>query len=153
MVIAFCGHSHFERTSSLEATLTNFLISTVGNNSVEFLLGGYGEFDDFAYSVCQKYKKINPRATLIFVTPYQENGYLKKRIGDRGDKYDCVEYPQIEDKLPKFAIKHRNRYMVERADYVIAFVSHKWGGAYNTFVYAEKKGKRIFNLAQIRDLS
>ena len=37
--------------------------------------------------------------------------------------------------------------MVKKADYVVAYVSHRWGGAYTTYKYAQRKGKEIFNLA------
>jgi len=40
-------------------------------------------------------------------------------------------------------------YMVEMADYVVAYVSHDWGGAYNTYKHAKRKGKEIFNLANL----
>ena len=45
-------------------------------------------------------------------------------------------------------IAYRNKYMVEKADVVIAYVMHDFGGAYATYTYAKRKGKAIFNLAQ-----
>ena len=42
----------------------------------------------------------------------------------------------------------RNRWMVEQADYVIAMVERKEGGAYATLQYAQKKKKKIINLAE-----
>ena len=33
------------------------------------------------------------------------------------------------------------------ADYIVAYVSHGWGGAYSTYNYARRKGKTIINLA------
>jgi hypothetical protein len=41
--------------------------------------------------------------------------------------------------------------MMEKADYVIAYVSHNWGGAYTTYKYAKRKGKEIFNLAKMEE--
>ncbi len=63
--------------------------------------------------------------------------------------YDSVVYPGIEDKPPKFAITYRNRYMIDKADLVIAYINHEWGGAYKTYSYAKRKGKRIINLGKI----
>lgn len=63
--------------------------------------------------------------------------------------YDSIVYPQIEDKPLRFAISYRNRWMVKGADLVVAYVNHKWGGAYKTYAYAIKLGKMIFNLAEI----
>ena len=56
-------------------------------------------------------------------------------------------YPEIENKPKRYAITYRNRYMAEKADYVIAYVSHGWGGAYATYMYAKRREKEIFNLA------
>ena len=47
----------------------------------------------------------------------------------------------------KLAIIYRNRYMVDEANYVIAYVSHKFGGAYATYQYAKRKKKEIYNVA------
>ena len=63
------------------------------------------------------------------------------------DKYDEIIYPEIENKPLRFAISYRNQWMMQKADIVIAFVEHDWGGAYKTYQYAKRKGKRIFNLA------
>lgn len=37
--------------------------------------------------------------------------------------------------------------MVEKADYVVACVSHDWGDAYTAYKHAKRNGKAIFNLA------
>ena len=57
-------------------------------------------------------------------------------------------YPEIEDKPKRYAILYRNKYMVEKADYVVAYVSRNWGGAYQTYKHAKRRGKLIFNLAK-----
>ena len=62
--------------------------------------------------------------------------------------YDLILYPELENKPKRYAITYRNRYMVEVADYIIAYVTHDWGGAYATYQHAKKKGKTVFNLAK-----
>ena len=47
----------------------------------------------------------------------------------------------------KAAIPLRNRWMVNQSDFVIAYVSRRFGGAYTTYQYAQKLGKPIINLA------
>ncbi|MBR0425166.1 MAG: hypothetical protein IJK01_03485 [Clostridia bacterium] len=37
----------------------------------------------------------------------------------------------------------RNERMIDRSDVVIAYVSHSFGGAYQTLCYAQRKQKRI----------
>jgi uncharacterized phage-like protein YoqJ len=111
-------------------------------------LGGYGGFDDFAYDCCKKYKQTHPGISLVFVTPYLTEAYQKDHLQNQEKRFDYILYPEIENRLPKYAIVYRNKYMVEKADVVIAYVLHDFGGAYATYTYAKRKGKEIFNLAQ-----
>ncbi len=37
--------------------------------------------------------------------------------------------------------------MLERADYVIAYVTHSWGGAAKCTGIAQRKGKRVIPIA------
>ena len=66
-------------------------------------------------------------------------------------RYDSILYLEIEDKPKRYAITYRNKYMVETADYVVAYVSHDWGGAYTAYKHAQRKGKKIFNLANFQE--
>ena len=64
-----------------------------------------------------------------------------------GAEYDGIVYPPLENVPPRYAILHRNRYMVERADLVIACITRSRGGAYQTYLHARRKGKTMINLA------
>ena len=147
MIVTFCGHAQFSESAEYEQRLLDFLEEKVGDESAEMYLGGYGNFDRFAYDCCKKYKQLHPRVSLVFVTPYLTVEYQKNHLEDRKERYDSILYPEIENKPPKLAILYRNRYMVEKADVVVAYVAHDWGGAYTTYRYAQRKGKMIFNLA------
>jgi uncharacterized phage-like protein YoqJ len=140
MIVTFFGHSDFKENDEFEKIILDLLEEKIGDNVAEIYLGGYGNFDAFAYKCCKKYKQNHLNVSLVFVTPYLnfENSNLM---------YDYVIYPEIEDKPLRFAITYRNRYMVEKADLVIAYVEHDWGGAYATYKHAKRKGKEIFNLA------
>ena len=119
--------------------------SEILSDDVEFYLGGYGAFDEFVYRTAIIYKKTHPKARLILITPY-----LDKKIPEP-NFYDYILYPEIESVPKRFAIIRRNKYMMEKADLVIAYVSRSWGGAYESYVYAEKKGKRTINFAETSD--
>ena len=43
-------------------------------------------------------------------------------------------------------ISHRNRWMLDASDCVVAYVTHSWGGATQFTEQAEKKGKRVIRL-------
>ena len=63
--------------------------------------------------------------------------------------YDYSLYPPIEKTPLKFAISKRNKWIVNEADLIIAYVSRNYGGAYSALKYAEKLKKKIINLAKI----
>lgn len=151
MIVTFCGHAHFSKTEECEQKLLSFLEEKVGDRSADMYLGGYGGFDGFAYDCCKKYKETHPNVSLVFVTPYLTAEYQKNHLSYQKTRYDLILYPEIEDKPLRFAIFYRNRYMVEKADYVVAYVSHSFGGAYTTYKHAKRKGKMIFNLADFEE--
>lgn len=148
MIVTFCGHDHFPKLEKHEERILAFLEEKVGKQPADMYLGGYGGFDQFAYECCKKYQKTHPNISLVFVTPYLMSDYQHNHLRFQKTMYDSVLYPEIENKPKRYAILYRNKYMVEKADYVIAYVSHNWGGAYSTYQYAKRKGKNIFNLAQ-----
>ncbi len=143
MIVTFCGHSDFFESNKYENLLQDTLEREIGTCSAEMYLGGYGGFDNFAYTCCKKFQRQHSKISLVFITPYLE----VDPISEHG--YDSVIYPGLEDKPPRYAISYRNKYMVEKADLVIAYINRDWGGAYKTYSYAKKKGKKIINLAEI----
>ncbi|MBQ8416126.1 MAG: hypothetical protein IJX13_04405 [Clostridia bacterium] len=151
MIVTFCGHSHFSKSEEYEQKILSFFGDKVGNQPADMYLGGYGDFDNFAYSCCKKYKETHPDISLVFVTPYLTVEYQRNHLDYQQTRYDSILYPEIEDKPPRFAISYRNKYMVEKADYVVAYVDHDWGGAYTTYKHAKRKGKEILNLANFEE--
>lgn len=151
MIVTFCGHASFSKSNEHEQKVLAFLEEKIGNEPADMFLGGYGSFDDFAYDCCKKYKATHPNVSLVFVTPYLTVEYQKNHLEYLKMRYDSIIYPAIENKPLKFAISHRNKYMVEKADYVVACVSHNWGGAYSTYKHAKRKGKEILNLANFEN--
>ena len=143
MIITFCGHSSFIKSDEHEWKMLSLFKKAADSRPVQLYLGGYGSFDSFSYQCGRKYKEAHPNVTLVLVTPY-----LTLRSNQNAG-YDTVLYPPIEHVPPKFAISYRNRFMVEQADCVIAYIEHSWGGAYQTYQYAKRKGKTIFNLAEL----
>ena len=86
---------------------------------------------------------------MVFVTPYITEAQQKKtkalmKLG----LYDSVIYPPIESVPFKFAINKRNEWMVDQSDFIIAYVCHSYGGAYQSLNYARRRGKQIVNLAE-----
>ena len=128
--------------------MLTILTEKIGDQNAELLIGGYGSFDAFARECGRTYQKTHPNTKLIFVTPYMTPNDEKIYSYDQKALYDAIVYPPLEHVPPRFAILKRNEWMVDRADLVIAYVRHSWGGARKALDHAEKAQKEIFNLAE-----
>lgn len=144
MVIAFCGHSDYIRTHQDERLVLEILEKIVGNKPCEFFLGEYGNFDRFAYYCAKKFKHMHPNSRLILIIPY-----INKKTDISEQLFDECIYPQLEHVPPKYAISHRNRWIAEQADIIIAYITHEYGGAYAMYCHAKRKRKAIYNIAPL----
>lgn len=61
MVVAFCGHSDYVENGNDEEIVIELLERIAVGTEIEFFLGGYGSFDDFAYKCA---KRFTPRQGL-----------------------------------------------------------------------------------------
>ena len=147
MVIAFCGHSKYIRRSEDEKKVLEILKNRVGDTKSEFFLGEYGNFDSFAYDCSKKFKKNHPDAKLVLITPYLAVESQKNQIDHNKDRFDLVIYPELENIPRRYAILHRNKWIVKQADIIIAYITHEYGGAYTTYRYAKRNHKEIYNIA------
>ena len=145
MVVTFCVHAQFDGTDEYRVKILSILNEIVKDSPVDMYLGGYGEFDSFVYDCCVKYKQMHSDVSIYYITPYMNDEYIKRQTYLQKE-YDGVIYPEIEGVPPRLAITYRNKWMVDSADVVIAYIEHDWGGAYKTYLYAKKKGKIIFNI-------
>lgn len=150
MIITFCGHSKIARIEGLREKMFSAIEDAAKGDPVTFYLGGYGDFDGIAHDACLLYKAEHPASRLIFVTPYIDETYLKNRECSLR-RYDEILYPEMERVPRRFSISKRNEWMVRHADYLIAFILHGWGGAAQTFRYAQTRKKPYVNLGNDRD--
>ena len=141
MIVTFCGHREIAQTTEVEEWLQTVIRGLIEQGATTFYLGGYGAFDGLAASVLRKEKKNHPWIELILVL-----AYLNGRQDAAG--YDGSVYPELEKIPRRFAILHRNRWMVQSADVVVAYVLHDWGGAATTLRYAKQKRKRIISYSE-----
>ncbi len=139
--VTFCGHGSLSVSehSFLAEKLYYEIENLIKNGADKFLLGGYGSFDRLCAETVKKLKEIYPHITSILVIPYLNKKY-------NTDICDYTIYPPIEKTPPKFAISKRNEYMVEQSDFVIAYVTHSFGGAATTLDYARRKKKTILRI-------
>jgi len=115
----------------------------------EFVVGQYGNFDRLVIRALSQVKRAHPDITLMLMTPY----YPVNRKVDLPEAFDALFYPPDLETVPKrLAIVRANRYMVERSDFLIAYVWHPASNARELLEYAgtgKRKGKiHITNLAE-----
>ena len=146
----FSGHREVHQPD-MEAQLDaeiEMLLQT--DNEFLFLTGGMGQFDDMGAGAVRAAKRRHPKKciTLALVLPYMLNR-LNTDKAYYQSHYDQIIIPEeSETAYYKAAIRRRNRWMVDRADIVIAYICRDFGGALATVRYAQKQGKPVVNLSE-----
>ena len=145
--VAFFGHRRIDRLREIEERLVPILKELILTKEyVEFYIGRNGEFDEFVASIIKRVQKQLDRgnSALILTLPY-----TVRDIEYYADYYNEIVIPDAIGRAhPKAAITLRNRWMVDTADLVIAYIDHEQGGAYTAVKYArEKNNKKVINLA------
>jgi uncharacterized phage-like protein YoqJ len=136
MIVTFCGHSDVYQPDAVKNWLRVVVSHLIEAGAETFYLGGYGSFDSLAATVVREKKALYPEIESVLVIPYLDKGWDH-------DRYDSSIYPGLENVPPRFTISKRNQWMVNEADVVVAYVTHSWGGASKTLVYARRKKKEI----------
>ena len=123
----------------------------------EFVVGQYGSFDRLVIRALSQAKRAHPDITLMLMTPY----YPVNRKVDLPEEFDALFYPPDLETVPKrLAIIRANRYMVERSDFLIAYVRHPASNAKELLEYGlvqrpaqyAWKSRLYFRLSQVRVL-
>ncbi len=109
-----------------------------------FYVGTQGNFDRMVYAVLTEL-----RGRYRHIKVYRVLAYMLKLSDIASDRsvLDDTIFPEgIEKVHPRYAIPHRNNWMIGRSDYVIACVAHPFGGAYQSVERARKKGIEIIGI-------
>ncbi len=136
MTATFCGHSSVEQKNDIKVWLYHVIDDLIQQGCTQFYLGGYGDFDNIAASVLYDIKSNQEVITSTLVLPYPD------RKTDT-HLYDGTLYPPLENVPKRYAILKRNQWMVNNSDIVVTYITHDWGGAYQTYKYAVKKNKTV----------
>ncbi|MBQ6706885.1 MAG: hypothetical protein IJN07_05210 [Clostridia bacterium] len=121
----------------------------LGYGVTEFVVGNYGAFDRMAARAVIAAKTRHPHISLLMLLPY----HPAERPVKPPPGFDNTYYPLGMENVPRrLAIVCANRYMVNRADYLIAFVRYTASNARNLLEYAQSTKKaqqlHITNLAK-----
>ena len=131
--VTFCGHRQVAEQGAVRAWLDALLPELYAQGARRFYLGGYGDFDSLAASAVLALRERHADVEAVLVKPYMSGG-PEPRPGME------TVYPPLESVPPCFAIARRNRWMVENADCVVAYVLASYGGASATLHHARARG-------------
>lgn len=147
----FAGHRQTRALGAaqkLYAVLEDLLAT---DTAFLFYTGGSGEFDELCATAVRRARHEHPE---LHIRLYLVLPYMMKSLNDNRAYYesafDGLFVPaELMGVHYKSAIKQRNRWMVDRADVLIACVFRPFGSAYETLQYAKARpGMRIVNLAE-----
>ena len=149
-ICAFFGHRDSPTGPAIENIVENVVRALIEKGVNEFFVCNEGNFDWISRLVMTKLKEeYGHRIYVSFVCAYNPSHLSKTKQNWLSERYE-IEYPaEASTGHPKFSISRRNKYIAERAVYVVCFINRKNGGAYNAVKIATKLGKKIINIADI----
>ena len=135
---------HHDCLDAIKPKLREIIVDLIKNHAVDhFYVGQQGNFDAIVRSVLRELVLIYPHITYAVVL---ERMPLKRSEVDNQDYSDTILPEGIETIHPRFAISWRNKWMIERSDYVVAYVTHSWGGATQFSEMAKRQKKVVIKL-------
>ena len=139
----FCGHS--DAGEEILPVLKDAISGMITGGVDCFYVGRNGNFDRMALLLLREFKGQYPNISYYVVLSYmpgKKEAYIF---------YEDTEtlYPDDLEGVPlRYGIAHRNRWMVEHSQHIIAYVTHGWGGTAATLKAAQNRKlqiKQIFN--------
>lgn len=135
----FFGHR--DCPSNIRERLREEIERLISHQQVNtFYVGTQGAFDRMAYAVLKELRNKYPSFKVYRVLAYMP------KPGDI-DTADTILPEGIEKVHPRYAIICRNNWMINRSDYVIAYVNRTFGGAYKAVERAKQRDKVILSIA------
>ncbi|MBQ2719143.1 MAG: hypothetical protein IJF73_03650 [Clostridia bacterium] len=151
MTVGFVGHAFISEEERVKARVKEELCRHAeGVGERICYLGGYGAFDELCARACRELKQERGGIELVYVAPYMSSAAQAKiREMEENGLYDTSVYPPLERVPLRLAVLRRNEWLVTRADLIIAYVEHRYGGAYRSLRMAEQRKKRILNIGNL----
>lgn len=140
LACTFFGHR--DCPSDLKPLLKYVILDLIATHGVDiFYVGHQGGFDSLVRGVLreleQEYSDVHYAVVLA---------YAPSKHPTLGDTSDTMLPEGIELVHPCYAISWRNNWMLQQSDFVVAYVSHSWGGAARYVKKAIRSGKTVINL-------
>ena len=136
----FFGHRDCPET--IKPRLREVLIDLTTSHGVDmFYVGNQGQFDAYVHSELKKLKKEYPQINYAVVL-----AYMPGKKTEYEDYSDTMLPEGIEAIHPHYAISWRNNWMLKQSDFVVTYITHTWGGAYQHAEKAKRQKKRLVNI-------
>ena len=136
----FFGHRDCPDT--IKPKLKEVLIELIMEQNVNaFYVGNQGRFDTLVRSILRELKEEYPHINYAVVLAY----FPKENRRDE-DYSDTIIPDGIENVPPRFTISYRNNWMLNQSDYVVTYITHSYGGAYQFAKKATNQNKTLINL-------
>lgn len=143
MVCSFFGHRDVPK--SVYTTLVSVIEDLIEKHGdIRFMVGHQGSFDSMVLKALRACKKNHPELRYEVVLAY---------LPGARDEYENYESSEtvlargIENTPKRYAIVHRNRWMIKESEIVVCYITRSWGGAAQFVEYARRQKKQIINLA------
>ena len=136
----FFGHRNCSET--IKPKLRETIVDLIHNHGVDmFYVGNQGQFDAYVHSALKAVKQEYPQIRYAVVL-----AYMPGKATEYDDYSDTMLPEGIEAVLPRFAISWRNDWMLRQSEYVITYITHTWGGAYQYAEKAKRQKKITINI-------
>ncbi len=140
MNCTFFGHR--DTPASIKPLLRQVIMDLMEHHGVtQFYVGNQGNFDTMARSLLAELAQTYPIRYDVVLA------YLQKKNDPSIDGSHSLLPDGFESVPPRFAIDHRNRWMLDRSDIVVTYVRSP-GGAAKFKELAERKGKTVVEISE-----
>ena len=150
---SFTGHRNIALANikNLEFSLETAVSALIDQGFTEFFSGGALGFDQLAARTVLKLKKTCPDVRLSMILPCKN----QDKFWSAQEKENYRELLFLSDKIVytsegyhKGCMQKRNRYLVDSAGCILAYLNHATGGTKYTVNYAEETGVPVLFLEQ-----
>ena len=137
MTCTFFGHRDTPKETEPALRLT--LIDLIENkNATVFYVGNHGNFDAMVRRQLEDLSKTYP------IEYYVVLAYMPSK-NDKSDEHSIL--PEGIETVPRrFAINYRNKWMLNKSDIVVTYVTRSFGGAWEFKQMANSKEKLLIDL-------
>ena len=146
-MVACTFFGHRDCQDEIKPKLRAVLADLIENHNVDmFYVGHQGQFDAIVHRVLKELKAEYP--TVIYAVVL---AYMPSEKTEYDDYSDTMLPEGIESVHPRYAISWRNDWMIKQSDYVVAYITHTWGGAAQYAEKARRQKKIVLNCADLLD--